>query len=186
MNNQQQIEVIKGCAVNDSQSQRALFIAFSEELLATCRRFMGTEDEAKDILQDSFIRIFKHAHTFDPEGGSLKGWMKTICIRIALRQLEKNKRTASMDELKHIPTVDPVAVQNLDMEELYYMINKLPEKQRTVFNLFVVEGYSHGEIAEILDLNETCSRTILSRTKRVLKEKLINVNLGFGRASYAY
>ena len=147
---------------------------------------MGTDDEAKDILQDSFIRIFKYAHTFDPIGGSLKGWMKTICIRIALRQLEKNKRTASMDEMKCIPTVDPVVVQNLNVEGLHTMISELPEKQRTVFNLFVVEGYSHKEISQKLNLNETCSRSILSRTKRELKEKLMKVNLGLGRASYAY
>jgi len=179
MNNQQQIEAIRGCAVGNQSSQRALFMEYSEELLTTCIRYMGNEDEAKDVLQDSFMRIFRFADKYNHEGGNLKGWMKTICIRVALRQIEKNKRIASMDELKCIPAVNPIAIQNLDTEELYNIIDELPKRQRTVFNLYVVEGYSHREIGNFLNVDETCSRTILSRTKKVLKQKMLNVNLGF-------
>ncbi|MFT6334043.1 MAG: RNA polymerase sigma-70 factor (ECF subfamily) [Halioglobus sp.] len=129
MNNQQQIETIKGCATGNLSSQRALFMAFSEELLATCKRYIGNEAEAKDILQDSFLRIFKYAGIYNHEGRNLKGWMKTICIREALKQIKKKKRTASMDELAYISAVNLVAVQNLDMEELYNLISKLPKGQ---------------------------------------------------------
>lgn len=188
MNNQQQLEAIKGCAVGNQSSQRALFMEYSQELLATCKRYIGNEDEAKDILQDSFMRIFKYANTYSHDGGNLKGWMKTICIREALKKIEKNKRTTSMDELEYIPSVNPIAIQNLDIEELYNIIGKLPKRQRAVFNLYVVEGYSHREIGEMLNVDETCSRSILSRTKRLLKRKLMDVNLGFGygNACYAY
>ena len=186
MNNQQQIDVINGCAAGDLSSQRTLFMAFSEELLATCKRYMGNEDEANDVLQDSFMRIFKYASRYNHEGGNLKGWMKTICIRESLRQIKKNKRTASMDELEYIPAVDPIAVQNLDTEEIHNIISELPKRQRTVFNLYVVEGYSHREIGNMLNVAETCSRSILSRTKKDLKEKLMDINLGSGRVSLAY
>ncbi len=80
-----------------------------------------------------------------------------------------------MDELDYIPTVDPVAVQNLDTEELHNLISELPEKQRTVFNLYIVEGYSHREIANLLNVEEASSRSILSRTKGMLKKKLLNI-----------
>jgi len=175
LNKEQQIQAIKGCARGDSAAQRMLFMEFSEMLLGTCKRYMGNEAEAKDVLQDSFMRIFKYAHTFNQEGGNLKGWMKTICIREALKQIKKKKRTASMDELEYIPTVDPVAVQNLDTEELHNLISELPQKQRTVFNLYVVEGYSHKEIANLLQVEEASSRSILSRTKGMLKKKLLNI-----------
>ena len=175
MNKEQQIKAIKDCARGDSAAQRMLFMEFSEMLLSTCKRYMGNEAEAKDVLQDSFMRIFKYAHTFNHVGGNLKGWMKTICIREALKQIKKKKRTASMDELEYIPTVDPIAVQNLDTEELHKLISELPEKQRTVFNLYVVEGYSHKEIANLLQVEEASSRSILSRTKVMLKKKLLNI-----------
>jgi len=136
---------------------------------------MGNEAEAKDVLQDSFMRIFKYAHTFDQEGGNLKGWMKTICIREALKQIKKKKRTSSIDDLVYVPTVAPEAVQNLDTEQLHNIISELPEKQRTVFNLYVVEGYSHREIGNLLNVEEASSRSILSRTKGMLKKKLLNI-----------
>jgi len=188
MNNQQQLINIKGCANGDINSQKELFNAYSSELLATCKRYMKSEDEAKDVLQDSFIRIFKYAHTFNPDGGNLKGWMKTICIRVALRQLKKQKNLASIEDMQCLPAINPVAIQNLDTEELYNAIQELPEKQRTVFNLYVVEGYSHREIANVLDVAETCSRSILSRTKKILKEKLkhLSFNVGNNYSSLAY
>lgn len=166
---------MQGCARGDSASQKILFMEYSEMLLATCVRYMGNRDEAKDVLQDSYMRIFKYAHTFDQKGGNLKGWMKTICIREALKQIKKKKRTASMDELEYIPTVDPMVIENMDTEKLHTMISELPEKQRTVFNLYVVEGYSHKEIAQLLKVEEASSRSILSRTKGMLKKRLLNI-----------
>lgn len=144
-------------------------------LLATCMRYMGDRAEAEDVLQDSFMRIFKYAHTFDHVGGNLKGWLRTICIREALKQLKKKKQTASMDDLNYIPTVDPTVIQSMDTEKLHAMIADLPKKQRTVFNLYVVEGYSHKEIATLINVEEASSRSILSRTKGILKKRLLSI-----------
>jgi len=144
-------------------------------LLGTCIRYMGNRSEAQDVLQDSFMRIFKYASTFDSNGGNLKGWMKTICIRESLRQIRKRKRMSSMDDLNYIPTINPQVVASLDTEKLHEMISELPEKQRTVFNLHVVEGYSHKEIAELINVEEASSRSILSRTKSMLKKRLLNI-----------
>ena len=144
-------------------------------LLGTCIRYMGSEALGKDVLQDSFMRIFKYAHTFDQENGNLKGWMKTICIRESLKQIKKNKRTTSMDDLTYIPTVSPSVVADMDTEKLHEMISELPERQRTVFNLYVVEGYSHKEIADLINVEEASSRSILSRTKGMLKKKLLKI-----------
>lgn len=175
MTKEQQIQAMEGCVRGDSASQRLLFMEYSEMLLGTCIRYMGNQAEGQDVLQDSFMRIFKYAHTFDMEGGNLKGWMKTICIREALKQIKKRKRNASIDDLEYIPTVDPQVVQDLGAEELHILISELPEKQRTVFNLYVVEGYSHKEIGELLKVEEASSRSILSRTKKMLKEKLLRI-----------
>lgn len=175
MTKEEQIELIQRSGKGDAAAQRKLFMEYSEMLLATCTRYMGNKDEAKDVLQDSFMRIFRYAHTFDHIGGNLTGWMKTICIREALKQIKKKKRTSSLDDLQYIPTVDAMVVQSLDTEKLHEMISSLPEKQRTVFNLYVVEGYSHKEIGELINVEEASSRSILSRTKTMLKKRLLNI-----------
>lgn len=176
MNKKEQIAIIQQCAEGNTIAQRKLYDEFSEMLFATCRRYMGNSHDAMDVLQDGFIRIFKYAHTFDADGGNLKGWMKTICIREALRKLKKKKKFNPLEDMMYQPSIDPSIINTLDVQALHDLIAELPEKQRTVFNLYVVEGYSHKEIAEIINVEEASSRSILSRTRNLLKSKLLKIN----------
>lgn len=167
------IELIEGCQKGDKLCERALVDSYADNLYATAIRYMGDRDEAKDIVQDAFIRIFKATKNFDPEKGSLKGWMQKICVNVALKKLNKRKFDTPLDDMLVEPQISAKAIENLEVETVYEVIQQLPEKQRTVFNLHVVEGYAHQEIADLLNIQIGSSRSILSRAKEVLRNKLM-------------
>ena len=135
---------------------------------------MGDETKAKDILQESFIRIFKSFNTFDPTRGSLGGWMRTITVNVALRSLGKRRLETSNLSVEHQNkiSVDPKVVSKLGVDELMAIVKTLPDGYRQVFNLSVIEGYSHKEIGAKLGIAEVSSRSNLSRAKQLLRKKL--------------
>ncbi len=171
-NKQNDIQLIAGCVKGDRNSERLLVDQYSSLLYATCLRYMGNAADAKDVLQDSFILIFRYAKSFDAEKGALKSWMQKICINVALKQLKKRIASKSLDEMLWEPKIPASAMENLKMDDIFSVIQKLPEKYRTVFNLSVVEGYSHKEIADTLGLKDSTSRAILSRAKTAIRNSL--------------
>jgi RNA polymerase sigma factor (sigma-70 family) len=163
-------ELIEGCKRNDSKSQRAVFFAFSESLFATCLRYVGDEDAAKDVLQESFISIFKYIKTYDDSKGSFLNWLRKICIHQSLKYIKSRYTIVDFYEQDPVDVVntEPGPEEMLVIQELFDQIIKLPEPYRTVFNLYEIEGYSHNEIAELLQIKTGSSRSILSRAKKIL------------------
>ena len=170
-------ELIRGCIREDNQSQKVLYQQYLPYIYGICRRFHIADIEIKDLIQEIYIEVFLSLKRFDPEKGILKSWLKTIAIRKILKQLRKN--TLSFRDLGP-DTPEPVAwdeaMQQLDTAYILELIQDLPEGYRTLFNLYEIDGYSHKEISQMLNISESTSRSQLSRAKALLQEKLLTMN----------
>ena len=131
--------------------------------------------DARDVLQDAFLIIFKNFHQFDQSKGQLEPWLKRVTINVAL-QHNRSKKIYPIEiseENQNIPHVDTLSIDKMSTDELIELIARLPTKYRTVFNMYVIDGYSHKEISTALDINEASSRSNLSRAKSILKKKIL-------------
>jgi len=171
-----EIQLIKNCQQGIKSSQYELVKRYAGKLLSVARRYVPDQATAKDILQESLIRIFANIDT-----GSFEGWMRTITVRCALAHLRKAHRAyeVEMNPTTSDPRVDPSVFDSMGMEELIGLIQQLPDGFRSVFNLREIEGHTHAEIAEILGITESTSRSQLTRAKKILgklwlKEQSIN------------
>ena len=165
-------ELLDGCHREDTRSQRILFELYRARLMGLCRRYCSNRDEAKDVLQESFIKIFrKISHVTQPH--KLDAWMKSVVVNTAIDHFRSRKliQTCELDDVTTPDvTVDPGI--NIDDEVLIALIEQLPDGCRVIFNLFVVEGYTHSEIATALKISEGTSRSQLNYAKTILKNKL--------------
>lgn len=153
-----------------------LFETYSGRMMTICLRYACDYTEAEDILQESFIRIFTYIAQFKNEG-SFEGWMRRIVVTTALKTIQKRKiRFMELSEATHATAqVEAHAVANLQEDELLKMINDLPDGYRVVFNLAVIEGYSHEEIAKLLNIQPGTSRSQLVKARRMLQEQIISL-----------
>jgi RNA polymerase sigma factor (sigma-70 family) len=172
-----ELEIIKGCIQNDRQCQRALFERYSGLMLSVCRRYTRHEMEAEDILQDALIKVFKNIEKFKFEG-SFEGWVRRIVVNTALKNYKKSSVQKEQIGLESYQegSMEPKAIANLGEEELMNLIAKMPDGYRIVFNLYIIEGYSHREIAERLEIKESTSRSQLVKARRLLQEMLTERN----------
>lgn len=166
-------QLIKSCQEGIKQSQYLLVKRYSAMLMTVCRRYARDDAMAKDVLQESFIRIFKYIGDYKPTG-SFEAWMRRIAVRSALQWIEKGyfKREASTEELPDERLSEPDVYHYLGTEVILQKIQELPEGYRTIFNLNIIEGYSHKEIAALLNITENTSRSQLVRARRLLQQKL--------------
>ncbi len=180
-------EIIAGCRKGDASFQKLLFKKYGSLIMTVCRRYEHPDFGASDILQESFILIFKNISSFDPSKASIETWMKKIAVNTALKIIRKRKMVFLDIEDHHYhltPTVsEPLDANAYSEEFLMKKINELPEGYRTVFNLFVVEGYTHKEIAEILEINVQTSKSQLSKAKKLLRKRLDKVEPKFQKNS---
>lgn len=139
-------------------------------MMSVCLRYANDQHMAQDFLQTGFIRVFDNIHQFRHEG-SFEGWMKRVFVSVALRELSKNKISFSplADNAGYLPLEDPSVVSKLSEDEIHAMIRTLPDGYRTVFNLNVIEGYSHEEIAAMLNIQPATSRTQLLKARKMLQ-----------------
>lgn len=172
-------KIVQRCIQGDEKSQRLLYEQFKHPLFTVCLRYGRDRSEAEDMFQEGFIRIFKDLHQFKGNG-PIGAWMRKVMVHSALQYIRKWKRGFShlefdeeyMEEL----SVPETAYAQLGVKELTDLIQRLPIGYRTVFNLFVIEGYSHREISEQLGISENTSKTQLFKAKAALRaalEKLI-------------
>ena len=137
---------------------------------------MGDETKAQDILQETFIRIFKSFKTYDPEKGALSTWMRRIAVNCALKSLKKKSlevSNLSVLDYEEKYSVAPDVISKLSHDDLLNLVQNLPDGYRQVFNLSVIEGYSHKEIAVMLGIAAVSSRSNLSRAKQLLRKKIL-------------
>lgn len=169
------IVLIKGCLAKNPKSQKALFDTFAPTMYAICYRYAKNSDQAKDLLQEGFIKVYTKLVEFKFEG-SFEGWLKRIFINHALEYIRKELRQPDMINLEdvHDLSSDSFQFHGLDAAKILAQIQKLPTGYRTVINLFIIEGYSHKEIAELLGISENTSKTQLHKGRHMLQKMLKN------------
>ena len=166
--------LVEGCKIGDRKAQKALYDALSGKMYAVCLRYMGSRDEAEDVLQDGFVTLYSKLDSYSG-AGSFEGWARKIFVNTALMSLRKKdvlKQSEDVDAAWNITSSDPSAVQKIGYRELSKMISELPPGFRTVFNMYIIEGYSHKEIAEALGVSEATSRSQLQRARTLLQSKI--------------
>ena len=168
------LQLIESCKRGDRASQKAVYDRLASRMFPVCIRYAGDRESAQDILQDGFITLFTKLDDFKGDG-SFEGWARRIFVTTALMSLRKKDALKMSDELDVVRGMKAETVsqtQNLGYKELMELVMSLPPGFRTVFNLYSIEGYSHKEIGEMLGINETTSRTQLSRARIWLQNKI--------------
>lgn len=158
---------------------RTVYSTYVRYLAAICSRYIVNNENVKDVLQDSFLKIFSGIASFEYRGkGSLKGWMTKITVNETLKFLQKNNRLefVEISEQEHDRPDEELDVDVLPSSVLFDMIRELPDGYRTIFNLYVVENKSHKEIAKLLDIKESTSASQLHRAKSLLATKIRQYN----------
>lgn len=170
-------QIIEGCKQHRASAQEQLYAAYSRRMMAVCLRYTRSRAEAEDIFQEAFVKVFKHIHTW--QGGSFEGWMRRIFVNTAINHYRQSKKFFDHVDAAHaerIVSTDENVISRMSGEELLKLVNGLPDGYKLVFNLYVVEGYTHNEIAEMLNIAEGSSKSQLSKAKAHLR-KLVEENL---------
>lgn len=167
----QHSKLIKGCKANERLAQEGLYKLFYAEMIRVCYRYLKSDDLAKEALNTGFLKIFQHINTFDEKKGKLGTWIKTIIVRTCIdlgRKEIKFGQESTIEEAENV-FIAPDILSKLYAEDLLKVIRQLPSATQLVFNLSVVEGYSHKEIGEQLNISESTSRWHLSEGKKQLR-----------------
>ena len=169
-------ELIKGCLDNNRSSQRQLFEIYAPKMIIVCKRYARYDLEAEDIMQESFIKVFKNLDKFQFEG-SFEGWIRKIMVNTALKYISRKHITHEKIMVEFMPEepVDPTVFSKLNADEILNLVTQLPDGYRLVFNLYAIEGYSHKEIGVMLNIEESTSRSQLVKARRMLQEKIIEL-----------
>ena len=157
-------------------AQTKVYQIFSDKLFAICLKYSRNYQDAEDILQDSFLTIFKKIDTYKNKG-SFEGWLKRITINTALQKYREKTTLEIVEEVPDEENQENEQAENLKdaaLDVLLNLIQQLPDKYRLVFNLYVLDNYSHREIAELLNISEGTSKSNLSRARAILKQKVVN------------
>jgi RNA polymerase sigma factor (sigma-70 family) len=157
--------------------QKALYERYAAKLFVICIRYTKNKEEAEDVLQDGFVKLFSHIDQYNGVG-AFEGWMRRIMVNTALESIRKRKLDFSTDELQNTsddPISDSDALSQIAFQDLLDLIKELPSGCQIIFNLYIIEGYNHREIAEKLAISEGTSKSQLARARSLLKEKLKEV-----------
>jgi len=157
--------------------QRALYDRYHRLMFGVCLRYTDNRDDAQDILQEGFIRVFKNIQKFRSEG-SFEGWIRRIMVHTSIEHYRRNSRYFMVDVKEAGDMrIDEEALSSMSRDEILALIQELPSGYRTVFNLYAIEGYSHQEVADMLSISVGTSKSQLSRAKRLLQEKLSRIQI---------
>jgi len=166
--------LVKKCLKGDARAQRALFDKFAPKMLGLCMRYAKNTEQAEDVLQDGFVKVFTKLSNYSGNG-SLEGWIRKIIVNTALDEIRRNvkfKDNVNVDDVDYKLKLDSYIVEGLAADDLMKIVNDLPDGYRVVFNMFAIEGYSHKEIAMQLNISENTSKSQYSRARSYLKVKL--------------
>jgi RNA polymerase sigma factor (sigma-70 family) len=167
--------IIKGCLAGNRRDQELLYRRHAAKLYAVCLQYSGNDEEARDILQDGFIKIFENLIHYKYEG-SFEGWMRRIIVNTALEKFRSKHNLYRVDDIDLIPEPDADPdnedYSGLEAIDLLDIIRVLPPKYRMVFNLYAIEGYAHKEISQMMKISEGTSKSNLSRARLILQKKV--------------
>lgn len=167
--------IIAGCLQNDPLAQRELYNRYSPKMLSVCYRFAQNREDAEDMLQEGFIKVFTQIHTFQNKG-AFEGWIRRIVIHTCINLLKKNKKFHEQLSLEYAETLhfkEETIPSMMQARQVVECIRQLPLGYRTVLNLYAIEGFSHKEIGTMLEIEESTSRSQYTRAKNMLETMLI-------------
>ncbi|HAW20945.1 MAG TPA: hypothetical protein DCX14_12250 [Flavobacteriales bacterium] len=163
-------ELIDKCLQGDPRAQKALFEKFSGKMMSVCMRYAPDREQAEDVLQDAFVKVFSHLDSFKREG-SFEGWIRRTMVNTSLDQLRKKRGLtidADISEAEYLAGSDEKSIGKLRVDELMQLIQEMPTGYRTVFNMYAIEGFSHREIADELGVTESTSKTQFRKARTYL------------------
>jgi RNA polymerase sigma-70 factor (ECF subfamily) len=165
-------ELIAACKRDEMWAKKVLYERFAPSMLSICTRYCGCREEARDVMQDAFIKVFTKIRDFRGEG-SFEGWLRKIFVTSCLEKLRPRREIPLDDSFSEtIENQDFDIIEKLSADDLHRIISELPETCRVVFNLYAVEGFSHKEIAQMINVKEITSRSYFFRAREILKEKI--------------
>lgn len=173
-------QLIKDCLKGDAKAQKRFYDTFAPRMYGVCLRYANDADTAKDYLQEAFIRVFNHLGQYRFEG-SLEGWIRRVVVNTALEKLRKNdvlKNSAELEVVRGMANHQTTPVDRISEMELVKLIQSMPNGFRTVFNLFAIEGYSHLEISNMLNISEGTSKSQYARARQWLMFRLGRNEMG--------
>lgn len=168
------LKLIESCIQGDRAAQKVLYDHLAPRMFPLCIRYVGDRILAEDILQDGFITLFTHLDSYKGDG-SFEGWARKIFVTTALMSLRKKdalKMSEDLETIQGMKTETVSQIQSIGYKDLMKIVMTLPPGFRTVFNMYAIEGFSHKEIAQMLGISETTSRTQLSRARIWLQNKI--------------
>ncbi len=171
--------IIAGCLHNDPAAQRELYNRYSPKMLSVCYRFAQSREDAEDMLQEGFIKVFTQIHTFQNKG-AFEGWIRRIVVHTCINFLKKYKKfneSVDLDHAGYVHVKEETVPSIMQAKQVTECIRVLPIGYRTVLNLYAIEGFSHREIANMLDIEESTSRSQYTRAKTMLENMLIKKNI---------
>jgi len=178
-------QLISGCIKQDRKCQKMLYKAFYGFAMGICLRYANDRDEAAGVMNQGFFKVFTHIESYD-KVRPFKAWLGKIMMNASIDAYRANLKMAyaeDLDSAKHLTDGDMVD-KNLNYEDLLKMVQKLPQAYRTVFNLFAIEGYSHEEIGEMLNINPGTSKSNLHKARQKLKQMILNADASANRTRY--
>lgn len=177
-------DLMEGCKAGNRQMQELLYKQTASKMMAVCMRYAKDRMEAEDVLQMAYVKIFQKVKEYRGEG-SFEGWIRRIMVNTAIESYRKNLRmlnVVSIEDAYEQPS-QAFDYSSLGMQDLMKVIQKLADGYRMVFNMYIIEGYSHKEIAEALGISEGTSKSQLSRARAILQQEILKME-GFGYATY--
>ena len=168
---------INQCKQGQRVAQKALFSAYNGFLFSICMKYMRNRHQAEEVLQDAWIEIFNGLERYQDQG-KFEGWIKTIAVRKAWRTISKNKPSIDLEYAKHIPEgqSETKIFDQMACEEILNTLEEIPAGSREVFKMYVLDGYTHEEIASIMGISNSTSRAHLSRARKLLTKKHNHMN----------
>ena len=166
-------QLIKGCKNNDALAQRKLFDLYAKKMMGICLRYAKSREDAEDVLQEGFVRVFKKIGSFKKEG-SFEGWMRRVFVNISIEAYRRDKSTLHDSiETDGLDIAIPAGIiEQLSVQDILEAIKTLPTGYQTVFNLYAIEGYGHKEIAEQLGISEGTSKSQYHGAKKHLQKMI--------------
>lgn len=165
------VEVLEGCRADSGSAQKHLFEHYYGLAKRICLRYAGSSDEVDEMVNDGFLKVFAKIKMYDANQ-SFEAWFRTVLVRTCIDYYRKNSPKVSLIDIQNAPQIESNdgLIERMSAEEILELVQKLPPSYRMVFSLYVVEGYSHAEIAEMLHINEGTSRSNLVKARHKMQE----------------
>ena len=167
-------EILDGCRKDDRKAQEKLYRSYYKAMMSLCLRYTKNEEDALEVINTGFLKIYKNIYRYTPAKAGLFTWMRTIIVNSCLDFIKAKQKTFHADEFNQVQEVEiqPEAISKIKSAELLGLIRELPPATQAVFNLYVTEGYNHKEIGKLMNISEGTSKWHLSEARKILQQKI--------------